>query len=159
VDLRAVVREVLALYGGQEGPVGFYGDIPDDLPAVCARAAEVKEVLVNLLENARDAVKDGGSVRIEAGTGASGHVAVHVVDDGQGIPLELLPQVFEPRFSTRSTGAGLGLSIVRRLVESWGGTLNLQSTRGAGTRVSLYLKTWGEEEPKGGGHAVEDPSS
>ncbi len=158
VGLRRVIDEVLALYGGSDGPVRFFGDVPDDLPPVRARVAEVKEVLVNLLENARDAVKEGGTVRIEVSAGTSEHVAVHVVDDGPGIPLELLPQVFEPRFSTRSTGAGLGLSIVRRLVESWGGTLNLESTRGAGTRVSLYLKTW-EEGGGRGGDGTGDTSS
>ncbi len=159
VDLRTVVKEVLALYAGSDGPVRFREDLPEDLPPVCARVAEVKEVLVNLLENARDAVKEGGSVRVEASEGTSGHVALHVVDDGPGIPLELLPQVFEPRFSTRSTGAGLGLSIVRRLVESWGGTLSLQSTRGAGTRVSMYLRTWDGDGAGGGGDGTEDASS
>ncbi len=159
VDLRTVVKEVLALYEGSDGPVRFQGEIGGDVPPVRARVAEVKEVLVNLLENARDAVKEGGSVRIEASTGTSGHVAVHVVDDGPGIPLELLPQVFEPRFSTRSTGAGLGLSIVRRLVESWGGTLNLESTRGAGTKVSLYLRTWDADGSGRGGDGLEDTSS
>ncbi len=159
VDLQAVVREVLALYDASDGPVRFEGEIPEDVPTVRARVAELKEVLVNLLENARAAVKDGGLVRIEASPGTWGHVAVHVVDNGVGIPLELLPQVFEPQFSTRSTGTGLGLSIVRRLVESWGGTLNLESTRGAGTRVSLYLKIWEETADERGGDATPDPSS
>ncbi len=159
VDLRGVVREVLALYEASDGPVRFEGDIPGDVAPVRARVAELKEVLVNLLENARDAVKGGGLVRIEASPGTWGHVAVHVVDNGVGIPLELLPQVFEPQFSTRSTGTGLGLSIVRRLVESWGGTLNLESTRGAGTRVSLYLQIWDGGTAEGGGDVTRDPSS
>jgi len=120
VHLSEVVDDILALYGASDGPVRFEGDIPSGLPPVTARTAELKEVLVNLLENARVGVGEGGNVSIGAAEQAGGAVTLHVVDDGAGIPEELLPRVLEPHFSTRSTGTGLGLAIVRRLVESWG---------------------------------------
>jgi signal transduction histidine kinase len=62
-----------------------------------------------------------------------------VEDDGAGIPSELLPHVFEPRFSTTTSGSGLGLAIVRRLVESWGGRIEVGSESGRGTVVTVEL--------------------
>ena len=64
---------------------------------------------------------------------------IEVRDDGRGIPVELVPRVFEPRFSTTTSGSGLGLAIARRLVEGWGGTIAIASTQGAGTTVTLRL--------------------
>jgi signal transduction histidine kinase len=62
-----------------------------------------------------------------------------VADDGSGIPAELLPRIFEPRFSTTTSGSGLGLAIVRRLVESWGGRIEVESGAGKGTTITVYL--------------------
>ena len=64
-----------------------------------------------------------------------GEVELRVSDNGTGIPDDLLPRIFEPHFSTRSTGAGLGLAIVRRLVESWGGSVHAESAPGQGVTI------------------------
>ncbi|RMH22338.1 MAG: HAMP domain-containing protein [Gemmatimonadetes bacterium] len=166
VDVAGVVADVLDLYGGGE-PAGvrFSADVPQDLPRVRARPGELKEVLLNLLENARAAVEPEGVVRIEAEVrpraseraGADGAtdaadaaadtlavVELRVVDDGGGMPDEVLSRVFEPHFSTRSGGAGLGLAIVQRLVTSWGGTVSIDSGRGEGTVVRVGLMPWSE---------------
>ena len=90
-----------------------------------ARADEVKEVVVNLLENARNA--GARVVDVTVGPGR-----IEVADDGSGIPAELLPRIFEPRFSTTTSGSGLGLAIVRRLVEGWGGGSRSRASVGAG---------------------------
>jgi len=143
VQLQRVVEELLALYAHGDGTVRFSGSIPADLPPVRAREHEVKEVLVNLLENARAATGEAGDVVMEAGETAEG-VELKVRDTGSGIPPELLPRVFEPHFSTRSTGAGLGLAIVRRLVESWDGTVIASSSPGQGTIITMRLCRWGD---------------
>ncbi|MFL5507827.1 MAG: ATP-binding protein, partial [Gemmatimonadales bacterium] len=129
VDLAAVAREVGQLYAlASEGAaVRIAGVMP---ALVRARRDEVKEVLVNLLENARNA----GARDIEVHTCADGF---SVRDDGSGIPPESLPRVFEPQFSTTTSGSGLGLSIVRRLVESWGARIAITSEPGKGTEVSV----------------------
>jgi signal transduction histidine kinase len=64
---------------------------------------------------------------------------MEVQDDGRGIPVDLLPRVFEPRFSTTTSGSGLGLAIVKRLVEGWGGTVEVESAEGRGTTVTIHL--------------------
>jgi signal transduction histidine kinase len=146
VELPGVVREVMALYGASEGPVRFRRELPPDLPTVRGRVMETKEVLVNLLENAREALREtGGTVVVSGEALPDGRVALHVEDDGAGIPDELMARVFEPHFSTRSGGTGLGLAIVRRLVESWGGSVALRSEAGVGTRVTVTLPPWGNE--------------
>lgn len=144
VPLQRVVDELLALYAHGDGTVRFSGRIPPDLPPVRAREPEVKEVLVNLLENARAATGESGDVVMEAEETDEG-VELRVRDTGSGIPPELLPRVFEPHFSTRSTGAGLGLAIVRKLVESWDGTVVADSSPGQGTTITMLLCRWGDE--------------
>ena len=82
----------------------------------------------------------GGVVRI-VGTGSEvADVAISVADEGTGIPEELLPRIFEPRFSTRSRGAGLGLAIVKRLADSWGAIVEVESEAGRGTTVRIRLR-------------------
>ena len=142
VDVRRVAEETLALYRGGHDGIEYVLDVAPDAPRVLARAGELKEVLVNLLENARAALDGGGRVRIAAAPDGGGRwLHVDVADMGEGIPPESLPRIFEPRFSTRSSGTGLGLAIVRRLVESWGGEVTVESAPGEGTTVHLRLRT------------------
>jgi signal transduction histidine kinase len=132
VKLPAVVRDVAELY--RLGPEGAEIVVETDHPEpAAARADEVKEALVNLLENSRNALARTIRVRIRGTT-------VSVEDDGRGIPADLLPRIFEPRFSTSTSGSGLGLAIVKRLVEGWGGTIAVQSVEGQGTEVRLELR-------------------
>lgn len=141
VDLEEVVGEVMDLYAAGGGRIRFLAEVPEDLPRVRARRDELKEVLVNLLENARSATVDRGEVRVAA-KAVSGAVELRVCDEGTGVPTELLPRVFEPHFSTRSGGSGLGLAIVRRIVESWDGTVSLRSEGDRGTVVCILLRRW-----------------
>jgi signal transduction histidine kinase len=121
------------------------------LPPVIAREDELKEVLVNLLENAREAVNGSGDIVVSAGpatiamtTGGAGAgeswVSVAVTDTGVGISEDQLPRIFEPHFSTRSSGTGLGLAIVRRIADSWGAEIRADSEVGRGTRIELLLR-------------------
>jgi two-component system C4-dicarboxylate transport sensor histidine kinase DctB len=87
-------------------------------------------VLVNLLSNALDALRDREGGRIEVGAGSDGgRVVISVRDDGPGIPPELLPRLFEPFFTTKQTGAGLGLglTICEGIVGEFGGTLRARN--------------------------------
>lgn len=145
VSVEGVVGEVMDLYRGGKGALEFQGLIPPELPSVRARESELREVLINLLENSRAAIPEEGTVVIE-GEETTGGVELRVKDDGTGISPELLPRIFEPHFSTRSTGTGLGLAIVRRLVESWGGSVTAESESGTGTTIRLHLPRWGDEE-------------
>jgi two-component system nitrogen regulation sensor histidine kinase NtrY len=145
VSLQAVTEEVLNLYRGGEGALEFEGSVPPGIPRVRAREAEVREVLINLLENSRAAIPEEGRVVIEAER-VNQVVELRVRDSGKGISPELLTRIFEPHFSTRSTGTGLGLAIVRRLVESWGGSVRAESEVGKGSVIKIALPLWETEE-------------
>jgi two-component system, NtrC family, nitrogen regulation sensor histidine kinase NtrY len=131
LDLNLVVREVVQLY--QLTEEGCEVQLTaEPLAFGAGRADEVKEVVVNLLENARNA--GAALVRMTVGPRF-----IRVADNGEGIPAELLPRIFEPHFSTTTSGSGLGLAIVRRLVESWGGSIEVESEPGEGTTVTVRL--------------------
>ncbi len=139
VDVRAVAHDVLELERLGESGVQWQFDAPDDTESVFAlgQRDELKEVLLNLLENARLA----HSHVVRVSVLRDGETAViEVRDDGQGIAPDVLPHVFEPHFSTRTSGSGLGLAISRRLIEGWGGRITLESVPGAGTCVRVSLK-------------------
>lgn len=129
VDLAAIATDVVQLYrltadGVQvrlHAPAAAWGG---------ARRDEAREVLVNLLENAREAGARTINVRVEGNTFA-------VEDDGTGMSADTASRIFEPRFSTNTSGSGLGLAIVRRLVESWGGSVAVESEPGRGTVVRV----------------------
>jgi signal transduction histidine kinase len=132
VDLGQVLAEVVPLYrvgtGAMDVEVGTAAGAP-----VLARRDEVKEVLLNLLENAREAGARRVVLRV------AGRVLT-VEDDGRGMPPEMLERIFEPRFSSTTSGAGLGLAIVRRLVEGWGATITVTSEAGKGSRFVLAFR-------------------
>jgi len=108
-------------------------------PAVYARVRrdEFKEVLVNLVENARNAGASLVRILVQP---ADGGARVVVQDDGRGILPQDLPRIFEPQFSTTTSGAGLGLAICKRLVESWGAVIQAASEVGRGTTVTIVTE-------------------
>jgi signal transduction histidine kinase len=104
-----------------------------NLPAVRIDPEQVKEALVNLLMNAREAMPSGGRVTMTTRRGANGFVEVEIKDTGPGITTAHLPRIFEPFFTTKEYGTGLGLTNVKRLVEDNGGILTVTSVEGAGS--------------------------
>jgi len=134
VDLAVAAREVGELYRLSDQGVIVEVEAPLAVRRP-ARLDEVKEVLGNLLENARNA----GARRITVRASSAG---LEVADDGRGIAPDQLPRLFEPKFSSTTSGAGLGLPIVKRLVEGWGATVSVESVPGRGTVARVV---WGQE--------------
>jgi signal transduction histidine kinase len=98
----------------------------------------LQAAVVNLMRNAKEATPPGGEVLLST-VREPGHVLVRVTDTGAGIAEELQGRVFEPYFSTKKAGTGLGLPTVRRVVEEHGGTVTLQSEPGKGTQFTLSI--------------------
>jgi two-component system nitrogen regulation sensor histidine kinase NtrY len=141
-DIASVVRDVVALETLGESHVSWRYEIEDELAPAFARGDELREVLLNVFENARlaDAREVRATVRRGATADGVAAIVVEVADDGSGIAPEVLPKIFEPHFSTRTSGSGLGLAISRRLVESWGGEVTIASEPGGGTVVRITLR-------------------
>ena len=116
-----------------------------ELPLITADPSGIKQVLLNLLKNAADALDEtGGTVRIGVATSHEGRsVEVRVADNGPGIEAELRSRIFDPFFTTKSAGkgTGLGLAISRRIAETHRGTLEVESTPGEGAAFTLRLPT------------------
>jgi nitrogen fixation/metabolism regulation signal transduction histidine kinase len=136
VDVGDIARDVVALERMGEGDVDWrYEETEGSLVAI-ASEDELREVLLNLLENARHA---GARVVAMNVVRKSTTIVITVVDDGHGIPADVLPRIFEPHFSTRSSGSGLGLAISRKLIEGWGGKIRVESSGGEGALVTILL--------------------
>jgi len=125
--------------------------LAEDLPSVEIDRVQMTQVLTNLLINADQAMQEGGTVKIRAEklavTGEnntlplqSGHyVAVTITDEGAGIPHQILQKIFDPYFSTKEQGSGLGLTICYSIVKKHGGHISVQSVEGQGTSFTIYL--------------------
>ena len=135
-DVAAVLRDLVGLETMGEDKVQWTLRGADGAVKAMGRRDELREVLLNVFENAR--LAKAATVAIDL-VATNGRVTVAVQDDGQGIPKDVLPRIFEPHFSTRTSGSGLGLAISRRVIESWGGSMQLDSVEGQGTRVSIEL--------------------
>ena len=166
VDVEAVVRDVLALERLGDSPIRWRFARLDadtltrapsavdaepeavadadaaptsaDAPLLAwARADELREVMLNLLENAR--LADARTVRCAVWREAD-RIGVRVEDDGVGMAADVRAQIFQPHFSTRTSGSGLGLAISRRLLEGWGGGIEVQSEPGVGSTFTVTLR-------------------
>jgi signal transduction histidine kinase len=137
-DVRELVDEVLAPYrSGLAGRVEIRSHLPALPPAFVDRTL-VARALANIIENALFAMPSGGALMLTASLDA-GFIVLSVADTGVGMDEEALARVFEPYFSTKTTGTGLGLPIARRNIELSGGTIEVQSTKGQGTIVTVRL--------------------
>lgn len=142
VDVQAVLRETASLVSQDPTMKAVTVEVAGDHSVLSADPAMLREVFLNLVLNAGQAMNGQGCVRVEARDRGS-RCEVAVIDRGPGIPADLRDRVFEPFFTTRSRGTGLGLAIVRRTVEVHGGEITLGETSGGGTTMMVVLPTLG----------------
>jgi two-component system, sporulation sensor kinase E len=116
------------------------------LPATPIDSTQMQQVLVNLIKNAMQAMSRGGTLTVQTGEGSDG-VWVSVADTGGGIPQDQIARIFEPFYTTKKKGTGLGLMIVQRIVRAHGGKIEVESRVGQGTIFRIRLP-WHERRPK-----------
>jgi PAS domain S-box-containing protein len=146
VNLNEVVERTLALrnYELRVENIELSQDLAEDLPPVVADPAQLQQVLLNLLVNAEQAIRQGsgeGSIRVRTGKTPRGRISFEILDSGPGIPQEIIPRIFDPFFSTKPSGAGtgLGLSITCGIVKEHGGEIFVQSQLGHGAKFTVEL--------------------
>ena len=143
-DLSEVVREVLDRTPLAEN-VEVVARLAPDLPPVAVDALQVQQVLGNLITNGAQAMPEGGTLTIETAR-ADGGVRVGVSDTGVGIAPENLEKIFQPLFTTKAKGIGLGLAVAQGLAEANGGTISVESAVGRGSRFLVVFPQKTKEE-------------
>jgi signal transduction histidine kinase len=113
-------------------------ELRSDLPLLQLDRGQVKQAFYNVIKNSFEAMKRRGILRIRTDMDES-HVRVSFIDTGGGMSAETLSHVFEPYYTTKERGTGLGLLIVRRIVREHGGELAIESTEGKGLTLSIRL--------------------
>ena len=138
--LAAFVREDLAAK-----QVTLTTDLTAGDPVARIDAAQIRQCLLNLIRNAAEAVvaKGSGHVTLRTRTAGPGRVEIDVEDNGIGIPADVLPQLFDPFFSTKEDGSGLGLALTQQIVRDHGGDLRVDSVVGRGTTFTVSVPVGG----------------
>src|SRR4051812_11648764 len=142
LDLNALLSEVLALYENPQVPITQR--FAPGLPPVWADAAQIRQVIHNLVQNAQDALETvraaGRTPSIEVRTELAGdRVRLAVSDNGGGFPEELMARIFEPYVTTKPRGTGLGLAIVKKIIDEHHGTVSIENREPRGASVSVLL--------------------
>lgn len=142
-DISGVIHSSLAAFTEQFASRGVALEVqmPPELPLVPLDASFMNQIFHHLLENALEAMPAGGKLFLAVAL-EGGSVRITLRDTGLGIPAEILPLVFDPFFSTKPQGTGMGLTIAHRIISEHKGEMCLSSTPGVGTTVDLWLPRW-----------------
>ncbi|GAB6124677.1 two-component system sensor histidine kinase NtrB [Humidesulfovibrio idahonensis] len=139
-DLNKIVRDTMELMGlaCESQNIQSVLGLTEDLPLIKADPELIKQCLINLVKNALEAMPEGGILAVRTGMNQT-QVILEVEDTGQGIAPEIRDKVFSPFFSTKGKGSGLGLAMIKKIMDDLGGAVDLASVPGEGTRVTLRL--------------------
>ncbi len=151
-DPTKIIEEMVDFFAptAKQADIEIKSFLPACLPQVSLNHELFKQAVLNLMLNAEQAMPEGGEITIQATTelSASAHenngepcsmVVLHVIDNGKGMTKEVLSRIFQPFFSTKKGGSGLGLPTTRRIIEAHGGTLQVESEPGRGTKFVIRL--------------------
>jgi two-component system sensor histidine kinase AtoS len=143
-----LLQNTLNLVAGEASnrKVKLTGDIPQDLPEIYGDEGQLRQVLLNLVQNAIQACPLGGLVRVSGRAGPGPYLWVTVEDSGDGIPEELKEKLFQPFFTTKETGTGLGLAISRRIVREHGGEIEVHNSPLGGAQFLIKLPLHTKEQ-------------
>jgi len=163
VRVATLLERTIELYGTRiEGQrIQVQRHYTRDLPTIWADQEALYQALVNLVTNALDAMPSGGALVLRAGWGevdnlapgrAGGRrrIAIEIEDSGVGIPAAVVDRVFNPFFSTKDTGTGLGLALAHKIIDDHGGSIDVRSTPGVGTTFRLLLPLMPDAPPEPG---------
>jgi signal transduction histidine kinase len=142
VDVNEIVREMIVLLRGEANrySISMRTELTADLPKITADRVQLQQVLMNLMLNAIEAMKDtAGELTIKTELGQGGQLLISIIDTGVGLPNGKAEQIFDAFFTTKPQGSGMGLSISRSIVESHGGRLWAADSPPGGARFCFTL--------------------
>ena len=139
LDLNALLRELLVLYEASLTPI--HAGLTSDLPPVQGDPTQLRQIIHNLIRNAQDATEGKPELRIDVTTQAvNRHVELVIADTGPGFSPEIMANAFEPYVTTKPKGTGLGLPIVKKIIEEHGGRISLTNHPGGGAEIRIVLQ-------------------
>ena len=144
VNLNELIREMTALLrdAANRHSISMHADLDESLPTIAADRVQMQQVLMNLMLNGIEAMKDtSGELTVRSGKSDDGQILLSVSDLGVGLPAEKIDQVFDAFFTTKTQGTGMGLSISRRIIESHGGRLWACANTGRGATFQFTIPT------------------
>jgi nitrogen fixation/metabolism regulation signal transduction histidine kinase len=152
LDLNELIREVLGLY--ESSSAAITTELADDLGPILGDATQLRQIIHNLLRNAEDALEGRDGARIVIRTQQDNrHARLSLADNGPGFPVDLLPRIFEPYVTTKARGTGLGLPIVKKIVDEHQGSIEISNAPEGGARIDIRLPLVKVEEAKYGHHS------
>jgi two-component system, sporulation sensor kinase A len=142
-DINQIIRHVVTLIGTQAIINNIHLDhkLANELPTISCEENQLKQVIINLIKNAIEAMPNGGTITVETGMHDENHLFIRVTDEGYGISKEMLDKLGEPFYTTKDHGTGLGLMVCYKIIENHLGELKVQSEINQGTTFEIILKT------------------
>ncbi|MGB5157626.1 MAG: ATP-binding protein, partial [Desulfobacterales bacterium] len=139
-DLPPIIKETVALYREGHQNINFNSIIEDNIPLLNLDRQQIKQAMINLVDNAVAAIKDKGNITITLEHNKEAKlVKIEIADDGAGISIEDKSRIFEPNFSTKKAGSGLGLAIVNTIIADHKGVIRVQDNHPKGSRFIIEL--------------------
>jgi PAS domain S-box-containing protein len=147
IDVNAIIEQMSGLLRGEADrhTITIYSDLETDTPKILANPVQLQQIFMNLMLNAIEAMKDaGGTLTIRSRINPENRLFVSISDTGIGLPAESTELVFEPFHTTKSQGTGMGLTITRSIVESYGGRVWATANQGKGATFHFTLPREGD---------------
>ena len=140
-DLNQVVQNVVNLYAGSVENIQIKANLAPNFPLLSIDSEQIKQALVNLIKNAIEAMPDGGTLNVSTQSVSERKIKIKIQDTGIGMSPETRAKIFEPYYTTKNAGTGLGMAIVQRIITDHDGQIFIESEEGIGTTVWIELET------------------
>jgi PAS domain S-box-containing protein len=142
-DINQIIRHVVTLIGTQAiiNNIHLVDKLAENLPTISCEENQLKQVIINLIKNAIEAMPNGGTITVETGMKDENHLFIRITDEGNGIPREMLEKLGEPFYTTKDHGTGLGLMVCYKIIENHLGEIRVHSEINLGTTFEVILKT------------------
>ncbi|WEG13473.1 EAL domain-containing protein [Pullulanibacillus sp. KACC 23026] len=141
LDIKIVLQQVIRLFESQAhlNNIEIVQELAPDLPMICCDGNQMKRVFINILQNAVEAMPNGGKITIQLSRQTQDFIQLKFIDQGTGIPDERIKKIGEPFFNTKEKGTGLGLMMTQKMVQEQGGTIDFESKLDDGTVAKVTL--------------------
>lgn len=148
ISIQEIMRHALRMIEAQADEKGItvQADLAADIPAVCVDPDRMQQVFLNLYLNALGAMESGGLLSAALKETPAGRIRIEIRDTGAGIAPQDLGRIFDPYFTTKPTGTGLGLAIVQKIIDAHNAEIQVASTPGRGTTVTILLPAINQEQ-------------